>query len=366
MSSFFYAPALLLALGWLDGWRPVALAAAVLAGALLVALLAHYVLYAVIRRFNRRRNAYGLAALALQTSRPVRFLLLLVAVSVVTPNLNLPAWAVPPLHHALQIFYIVALAWLAIAIVEILNSLVKHRLGDDISDNVRARRTRTQVHLLRQIVAGIILFGAFAAILMTFPYIRSIGAGLFASAGLAGLALGMAARPTLGNLIAGVQIALTEPIRIGDSVVVEGEWGHVAEVNTTYVIVRLWDLRHLIVPLSYFIEKPFQNWTRYSSDLIGAVFIYADYTVPVDLLRAEYQQILESSPLWDRKTMAVQVTNAKESCIEIRFLMSAANPSAAFDLRCHVREKLVAYLRTNHPGAFPRVRWQSSVVEPPA
>jgi small-conductance mechanosensitive channel len=174
---------------------------------------------------------------------------------------------------------------------------------------------------------------------MTFPSIRNVGAGLFASAGLAGLVLGMAARPTLGNLIAGIQIALTEPIRIEDAVVVEGELGRVVEVNTTYVIVRLWDLRHLVVPLSYFIEKPFQNWTRYSSDLIGVVLLYSDYTVPVDKLREEYRQILEGSALWDRKVMAVQVTDAKERSVELRFLMSAGNPTATFDLRCYGRER---------------------------
>jgi hypothetical protein len=225
-----------------------------------------------------------------------------------------------------------------------------------MQDDVRARRKRTQAQLLRQIVTGFILFSAVAAVMMTFPSVRNIGAELFASAGLAGLALGMAARPALGNLIAGIQIALTEPIRIDDAVVVEGEFGRVAEVNTAYVVVRLWDLRHLIVPLSYFIEKPFQNWTRYSSDLIGAVLLHTDYSVPVDRLREEYEGILGAAPLWDGKVKAVQVTDAKQHTLELRFLMSAANPAATFDLRCQVREKLIGYLQKNYPHALPRVR----------
>ncbi len=240
--------------------------------------------------------------------------------------------------------------------IGILRVLINRRLPEDLQTNVRARRTRTQVHLLGQIIAGIILLGALAAVLMTFPSIRSIGAGLFASAGLATLAVGMAARPTLGNLIAGIQIALAEPIRVDDAVVVEGEWGRVVEMNTTYVIIRLWDLRHLVVPLSYFIEKPFENWTRYSSDLIGAVLLYIDYTLPVEQIRQEYDHILRSSPLWDGKTIAAQVTNATEHTMEVRFLMSSATPSTTFDLRCYVRERLIGYLQENHPGCLPHIR----------
>lgn len=258
--------------------------------------------------------------------------------------------------HTLEIVAIVAVAWLAVAAIEIFNALVNYRLPDNLQDDVGARRKRTQAQLLRQIVTGFIVFSAVAAVMMTFPSVRSIGANLLASAGLAGLVLGMAARPALGNLIAGIQIALTEPIRIDDAVVVEGEFGRVAEVNTAYVVVRLWDLRHLIVPLSYFIEKPFQNWTRYSSDLIGAVLLHTDYSVPMDRLREEYRSILTASPLWDGRVTAVQVTDAKPHTLELRFLMSAANPSATFDLRCHVRERLIDYLQKNHPHALPRVR----------
>lgn len=324
--------------------------------AVLAAFLLHYLLYKAARRLSPKRAHFGVRAIATYTAGPIRLLLLLLAISAAGSAFEIPVHFLSPLRHCLEIAYIMAVAWLIVGAVEILTALLNRRLPEDITDNVRARRTRTQVHLLRQMFIGLIWFSAVAAALITFPAIRNVGTGLFASAGVAGLVLGMAARPTLGNLIAGIQVALTEPIRIDDAVVVEGEFGRVAEVNTTYVVVRLWDLRHLVVPLSYFIEKPFQNWTRYSSELVGAVLLYADYTVPIERLREEYRRILESSPLWDRKVMAVQITDAKERTIEIRFLLSAANPAATFDLRCHVRERLIEYLQKEHPLALPRVR----------
>jgi small-conductance mechanosensitive channel len=197
--------------------------------------------------------------------------------------------------------------------------------------------------------------------LMTFPAVRHVGMSLLASAGLAGLIVGMAARSTLSNLIAGVQVALTQPIRIEDAIVVEGEWGWIEEINTTYIVVRLWDLRRLIVPLSYFIEKPFQNWTRTTADVLGTVIIHADYTVPVQELREELHRILEKTELWDKRTWALQVTDATESTIQLRALMSARNGPAAFDLRCYVRERLVQYLRDRYPLALPKQREQQIV-----
>jgi small-conductance mechanosensitive channel len=337
-------------------WQAALREVAIFVTAIVIGLLGHYLSYRLAHRLAARRKSLAAAGIAERTSGPVRLLLLLCAIAIVLPHLTISNPLLATLKHALEIVAIVAVAWLAVAAIEIFNALVNYRLPDNMQDDVRARRKRTQVQLLRQIVTGFIVFSAVAAVMMTFPSVRSIGANLLASAGLAGLVLGMAARPALGNLIAGIQIALTEPIRIDDAVVVEGEFGRVAEVNTAYVVVRLWDLRHLIVPLSYFIEKPFQNWTRYSSDLIGAVLLHTDYSVPMDRLREEYHSILTASPLWDGRVTAVQVTDAKPQTLELRFLMSAANPSAAFDLRCHVRERLIDYLQKNHPDALPRVR----------
>jgi hypothetical protein len=191
---------------------------------------------------------------------------------------------------------------------------------------------------------------------MTFPSIRHVGESLFASAGLAALAAGLAAKSTLSSLVAGVQIALTQPIRLDDVVIVEGEWGWVEEITTTYVIVRIWDLRRLVLPLSYFIEKPFQNWTRQTADILGTVFLYTDYTVPVEEVRQEVHRILEASGMWDGKVWNLQVTDAKDHVIELRALMSAPNGGKAWDLRCHVREKLIEFMQRKYPQSLPRVR----------
>jgi hypothetical protein len=191
---------------------------------------------------------------------------------------------------------------------------------------------------------------------MTFPSIRRLGVTMFASAGIAGLVVGLAARPMLTNIIAGLQIAFTQPIRIDDVVIVEGEYGRVEEIRTTYVVVRAWDQRRLVLPLSYFIERPFQNWTRVTADIYGTVYLYADYTLPVEEVRKELLRILESSGLWDRKAWGLQVTDATERTLQLRALLSAADSSTAWDLRCHVRERLVAFIADNYPQCLPAAR----------
>jgi small-conductance mechanosensitive channel len=191
---------------------------------------------------------------------------------------------------------------------------------------------------------------------MTFESVRQYGVSLFASAGAAGLIVGLAARPILSNLIGGVQLAITQPIRIDDAVIVENEFGWIEEITSTYVVIRLWDWRRLVVPLSYFIEKPFQNWTREGSALIGTVFLYLDYWVPIDALRKKAEEIVNQSKLWDGRVVNLQVSDAKESTIEVRVLVSARSAPAAWDLRCEVREKLIAFLRQDHPDALPRTR----------
>jgi small-conductance mechanosensitive channel len=193
-------------------------------------------------------------------------------------------------------------------------------------------------------------------VLMTFPSARQIGASVFASAGIAGVIVGMAARSTFASLIAGLQVAITQPIRIDDAVVVEGEWGWVEEIESTYVVIRVWDLRRLIVPLNYFIEKPFQNWTRASAELIGAVFIYVDYTLPVDPVRKELERVLRESGLWNGKTCVLQVTDFTETTMQLRCLMSADSSAIAFDLRCLVRERMIKFLQDNYPQCLPTRR----------
>src|SRR6185437_6962681 len=210
--------------------------------------------------------------------------------------------------------------------------------------------------MLHKVVVFLVVVIALAVILMTFPAISHIGESLLASAGLASLIVGLAMKGTLANLVAGVQIAFTQPFRMGDAVVIEGEWGWIEEIGTMFVVVRIWDLRRLVLPLSYFLEHSFQNWTRTSADLLGSVFIYTDYTVPVDPLRDELRRICESTKLWRGKVCVLQVSDCEPSTLQLRALMDARNSGDAWDLRCLVREKLVDFIQKSYPGSLPRYR----------
>jgi small-conductance mechanosensitive channel len=226
----------------------------------------------------------------------------------------------------------------------------------DAADNLLARKVQTQLSVLHRVVSVVVILVALAIVLMTFPAIRSIGASLLASAGLVGLIVGVALKPTFSSLVAGIQIALTQPMRLEDVVIVEGEWGWIEEIRTTYVVVRIWDLRRLVVPLSYFIEHPFQNWTRTSADLLGAVPLWVDYTVPVGEVREELQRIVKTTKLWKGDVCVLQVTDANEHAIQIRALIDARNSGDAWDLRCYVREKLIDFLQQRYPKSLPRFR----------
>jgi len=251
---------------------------------------------------------------------------------------------------------IIVVGWVAITAVNMAAALYLQRFPLDVVDNLLARKHRTQINILKRSAITLLTVVTAAAALMTFESVRQYGVSLFASAGVAGLVVGFAARPVLSNMIAGVQMAITQPIRIDDVVIVEGEWGRIEEITSTYVVVRIWDLRRLIVPLTYFIEKPFQNWTRVSAELLGTVFVYVDYTVPVDHVRAKVEEIVKASPLWDGKVVGVQVTDAKADTIEVRALASAANSGDIWNLRCELREKLIDFLQREYPGALPRRR----------
>jgi small-conductance mechanosensitive channel len=225
-----------------------------------------------------------------------------------------------------------------------------------VSDNLLARKAYTRVRVLEKSLQLLVAIATIAFMLMTFDGVRQVGVSILASAGIAGIILGLAAQKSLGNLMAGIQIALTQPIRIDDAVIVEGEFGNIEEINLTYVVVRLWDLRRLVVPINWFIDNAFQNWTRTSTELLGTVELYTDYTVPVEALRAEAKRLVESAALWDKKVFAFQVTECRPECLQVRVLLSALSSGRLFDLRCEVREKMVAYLREKHAGSLPRYR----------
>jgi hypothetical protein len=327
-----------------------------LAAAILVALLIHRMMFGLAESMVRKTASALDDSLVRHGKQPARLILPLVAILLALPFLPITPFALSVTRHAIALGLIAAVAWLAIAMIAVIEDIISTRYAVNVSDNLNARRVQTQAEVLRHIIVAVIVIVALAIMLMTFPSIRHVGESLFASAGLAALVAGLAARTTLTNLLAGVQIALTQPMRLEDVVIVEGEWGWIEEINTTYVVVRIWDLRRLVVPLSYFIEKPFQNWTRTTANLLGTVFLYTDYTIPVEQVREELHRVLEASGMWDGKAWALQVTNCSEQTMELRALMSAPSGSAAWDLRCFVREKLVQFLQEHYPQSLPKVR----------
>lgn len=278
------------------------------------------------------------------------------ALTIALPLTALPEGFRAGFQHFTTICLISSCGWLLITLVEVTSTLVTTQYSIAVADNLHARRIHTQTQVLQCVFVICIIVVTIGVVLMIFPGARQIGTSVFASAGIAGVIVGMAARSTFASLIAGLQVALTQPIRIDDAVVVEGEWGWIEEIESTYVVIRLWDLRRLIVPLSYFIEKPFQNWTRTTAEIIGSVFVYVDYKLPVEPVRAELQCILQNSDLWNRKTCVLQVTDFTETTMQLRCLMSANSSSLAFDLRCHVREQLIKFLQENYPQCLPTRR----------
>jgi small-conductance mechanosensitive channel len=340
----------------LQNWKAWLWAAGGLTGAVLLALLTHYLLFLLIKRFARRSKSVVDDSLVRHSERPTRWIFPLIAILLALPLLPIRSEIVRPLQHALGLGVIASIAWVIVLLVDVFTDAISARYAIDVVDNLAARQVRTQAQVLRRIFVVVVVLLTVGIMLMTFPAIRTLGTSLLASAGLAGLVLGMAMRPTLASLVAGIQIALTQPIRIEDVVIVEGEWGWIEEIRTTYVVVRIWDLRRLVVPLSYFIEKPFQNWTRVTANLLGTVFVYVDYSISTEEVRQELHRILESSGMWDGKVWGLQVTDAKEHTLELRALMSAPDGSKAWDLRCHVREKLIQFLQEHHPQSLPKTR----------
>jgi len=256
----------------------------------------------------------------------------------------------------IEIIFIAAIAWLALQLVSHGKGILLKKYDIHAKDNLKARKVLTQFSVIQKIINFIIILIALSLILLKFDGIRKVGISLLASAGIAGVILGFAAQKMLSTIIAGLQIAFTQPIRLDDVVIVENEWGWIEEITLTFVAVRLWDKRRLIVPTTYFIEKPFQNWTKTTSEILGTVFIYTDYTVPIDSLRAQLKKIVETDKYWDGKVQVLQVTDATEKTIQLRALVSARNSPDAWELRVNVREKLIRFLQENHPECLPKTR----------
>jgi small-conductance mechanosensitive channel len=263
----------------------------------------------------------------------------------------------------LIIFLIIMLAWLGLRIIDVASDIIRSNYRMDVDDNLDERKLLTQLQYIRRVSEVVLFVIALALILLQFEGVRKIGTGILTSAGVAGIIIGFAAQKSIANLLAGFQIAFTQPIRIDDVVIVEGEWGRIEEITLTYVVVRIWDQRRLVVPLHHFIDKAFQNWTRITSELLGTVFLYVDYTFPVEELRQVLKDYLEKHKLWDKRVSVVQVTDAKPDVMEIRLLVSAGNAGNAFDLRCDVREYMIRYIQENYPESLPRGRVELAAKE---
>ncbi|MGD9839492.1 MAG: mechanosensitive ion channel family protein [Afipia sp.] len=328
---------------------------ALVAGAIAIALITNALIVHTIRSTLGVRHPKTRALLT-RSKGPLRLALIVLMLKFVISVAPIGDALAVVFDNILNVAFIALLGWTAIIAVQIGSQVYLRRFSLDAEDNLLARKHVTQVGILKRAADTLIVIMTVATALMSFEQVRQYGVSLFASAGVAGLAIGLAARPLLSNLIAGVQIAVAQPIRLDDVVFLEGEYGTIEEITTTYVVIKLWDWRRMVVPLSYFIEKPFQNWTRETSALIGSVFLYVDYTVPVEKLREKLMEIARASPLWDGRVIVLQVSDAKDRTVELRALLSARSAPAAWDLRCEVREKLIAYLQEEYPDALPRTR----------
>jgi small-conductance mechanosensitive channel len=349
------------ALVWAPDWLS---AIAILLLAAIAALVVHRVVFALIDGRLGERHPF-LRRVLLRTKGPLALALVAFALAAALQTAPVGEGISATFGRLLLIAFIVLAGWIAHIAVETGSNVYLRHFTLEADDNLLARKHVTQVRILKRALHSLIVVVTLSAVLMTFESVRQWGVSLFASAGVAGLVAGLAARPVLSNLIAGIQIATAQPIRIDDQVVIEGESGRIEEITSTYVVVRLWDLRRLIVPLSYFIEKPFQNWTRDSTDLLGTVVLHVDFTAPIEAIRAKLVEIVQASKLWDGKVVKLQVTDAREVSIELRALVSARSAGDAFDLRCDIREQLIAFLQQNYPTALPHARAET-IIRPPS
>jgi small-conductance mechanosensitive channel len=328
----------------------------ILISAIVIGLLLKFSIIRLMVYYQKRVDYSTFKSIITHLGKPATWFIPLLMLNLLLSWFIMDPKFLLPLSKFLQIALTIAFAVMLIRLISVFEDYVYHAFDIKKTNNLRERKIRTQLQFLRKIGISLIVILTIAAILLSFESMRRIGAGLITSVGVGGIIVGIAAQKSLGNLFAGFQIAFTQPIRIDDVLIVESEWGRVEEITLTYVVVCIWDQRRLILPINYFIEKPFQNWTRISADILGTVFIHVDYTLPVEAVRTELTRLLESNALWDKRVNVLQVTNTNEQTMELRALMSAANSSQAFDLRCFVRENLITFIQKNYPESLPKTR----------
>jgi small-conductance mechanosensitive channel len=335
-------------------WKDISPYAIPLGISLLLGLLA-WALFAWLAHRARGRD-HRRARITRILSLPLAFVLPLIFLRAGLDATPLKDAQLALIKLALHIGIVGCMTWL---LVRVVNGIVAAILRDhriDVADNLAARQIHTQARVLGRVASGLVILVGASVVLLQFDEVRQLGKTLLASAGILGLVAGIAAKPVFGNLIAGLQIALSQPIRLDDVVIVEGEWGRIEEITSSFVVVHIWDERRMVVPLTWFIENPFQNWTRRSADMLGTVFLWLDYRTPMAAVRSEIERICKSDPRWDGRVCIAQVTETSEVAMQVRLLVSARNSGDAFDLRCVVRERVLDFLAREHPYALPRQR----------
>jgi len=332
-------------------WNLIVFFAAVLLG-----LVVKYLLASALAFYYKRSDFYLIDRISKRLSKAAYFFIPLLLLNFSIPLMRLSKPSIIYFDKWVEVGLIIAFAAILIGIIRIIEDSIYHKYDYTKQDNLKERKIRTQLQFIRKFIVMSIVLITIAIVLLSFENMRKIGAGLLTGVGVGGIIIGFAAQKSLGNLLAGFQIAFTQPIRIDDVLIVEGEWGKVEEITLTYVVLNIWDQRRLILPINYFIEKPFQNWTRTSSELIGTVFLYADYSLPIEPLRQELTRLLNLNKLWDGRVNVIHVTDIKSDTVEIRALVSATNSGNAFDLRCYIREKLIYFIQQNYPRSLPKTR----------
>jgi small-conductance mechanosensitive channel len=326
--------------------------------AIVIGLFVKFLLSLLLRRKPRDGKPHFSATHSIlsRLGRSFSYFLPLLAFNFLLPLMKMRTDIKPVVNKAVEILLTVSFAAVLIGVIRVFEDYVYHTYDIQKADNLKERKIRTQLQFIRRMAISLIVILTVCAILLSFNNLRNIGTGLLTGVGVGGIIIGFAAQKSLSNLLAGFQLAFTQPLRIDDVLVVEGEWGRVEEITLTYVVLNIWDQRRLILPINYFIEKPFQNWTRNTADILGTVFLYLDYATPLEPLRVELTRLLENDPLWDQRVKVLQVTNTSEKTMEVRALMSATSSGNAFDLRCNVREGLITFLQKSYPDSFPLVR----------
>lgn len=348
-----------------DSLPPLVWNISILLFSIIVGLLIQKLLVPVVKRYSTPENGYSITRSAIRHLSSIFALFIpLLIFNGLLPLMELSPAVRSIMLKGIEIALTVCFAIILIKIIRIVEDYFNNRFDSSKSDNLKERKIRTQLQFIRKVLITLIIVVTIAIVLLSFESMQKVGTGLLTGVGIGGIIIGFAAQKSLGNILAGFQIAFTQPIRIDDVLVIEGEWGRVEEITLTYVVVNIWDKRRLILPIQYFIEKPFQNWTRTTAEILGTVFIYTDFTVKVKALRDKLTELLQSNSLWDGQVNVLQVTDSKAEVMEIRCLMSCRNSGEAFDLRCYVREHMIDFIQSEYPESLSRTRVSLDSKEP--